>query len=179
MLFRSLIDDRKATLAKLAARLLSPREVVQAADHQLKLLVQRLAMAEAKGANDRDRRLERASANLKPGPILVAIEDGSRRSVDLARRLVRSGAHVADKAATDLGRLGQLLESYSYERVLDRGFALVRDKAGTPVTRAADIRSGDKLSLRFADGERGATADGEAAAPKRKTKTTTEQGTLI
>lgn len=174
-----LIDDRKATLAKLAARLLSPREVVQAADHQLKLLVQRLAMAEAKGANDRDRRLERASANLKPGPILVAIEDGSRRSVDLARRLVRSGAHVADKAATDLGRLGQLLESYSYERVLDRGFALVRDKAGTPVTRAADIRSGDKLSLRFADGERGATADGEAAAPKRKTKTTTEQGTLI
>ena len=80
-------------------------------------------------------------------------------------------------------RLGQLLESYSYERVLDRGFALVRDEAGTPVTRAADIRSGDKLSLRFADGERGATADGEAAPSqpqsKRKTKTATEQGTLI
>ncbi len=178
-----LIDDRKATLARVAAQLLSPREVVQAADHKLKFLEQRLVAAESSGMNERRRKLELASAHLKPGPILVSIEDGGRRSIDLARRLVRCGAQAADKATAELGRLGQLLESYSYERVLDRGFALVRDKAGAPVTRAADVKEGERLSLRFADGERGATADGEAPSPqpqpKRKTKTPADQGTLI
>jgi len=178
-----LIDDRKATLTQLAARLLSPREILDSKKHQLELASQKLKIVGTGLMTVREHQLEKASARLKAGPILTSIEDGSRRSVDLARRLVRSGAQVADKATTDLGRLGQLLESYSYERVLDRGFALVRDKAGTPVTRAADLKSGDKLSLRFADGERGATADGEAAQSqpqsKRKTKTATEQGTLI
>ena len=171
------IADRTATLARLGARLLSPREVVQAAEHKLNLAVQRLTVAEAKGATDRERRLERASTHLKPGPILISIEEGGRRSVDLARRLIRCGAHVADKATGDLGRVGQLLDSYSYERVLERGFVLVRDKSGAPVTEAAEVKSGDRLSLRFADGERAATADGEA--PKRKAKAAADQGTLI
>jgi exodeoxyribonuclease VII large subunit len=173
-----LIADGRAQLGSLAARLLSPREVVQEKEHLLKLAVQRLTAAENRGGVERERRLERASAQLKPGPILVAIENGGHRSSDLARRLVRCGAHVADRATTDLGRLGQLLESYSYERVLERGFVLVRDKAGAPMTRAEDLKPGEKISLRFADGERAATTDGEAQ--KRKpAKARAEQGTLI
>ena len=178
-----LIDDRKATLTGLAAKLLSPREILDAKKHQLEFASQKLKVAEANSMTAREHQLEKASGRLKAGPILLSIEDGGRRSIDLARRLVRCGAQTADKAATELGRLGQLLESYSYERVLDRGFALVRDRAGAPVTRAADLKGGERLSLRFADGERGAIADGEAlqpqAPPKRKTKAPADQGTLI
>ena len=111
---------------------------------------------------------------------LRASLDGALAESATAREASRRAEH---EATAELGRLGQLLESYSYERVLDRGFALVRDKAGAPVTRAADLKEGERLSLRFADGERGATADSEAPSPqpqpKRKTKTPADQGTLI
>jgi len=55
------------------------------------------------------------------------------------------------------------LDGASYERVLARGFALVRDASDRPVKRAVDIKSGQRLRLRFADAEMGVTADGRQA----------------
>ena len=51
------------------------------------------------------------------------------------------------------------LDGASYEAVLARGFALVRDRAGHPIARADAVRPGARLRLRFADGEVAATAD--------------------
>jgi len=51
------------------------------------------------------------------------------------------------------------LEAISPLAVLRRGYALVTDPAGHPLTSAAAIRPGAPLRLRFADGEVGATAD--------------------
>ena len=44
--------------------------------------------------------------------------------------------------------------------MLARGFALVRDGAGNPLVRAAAVAPGTALSIEFADGRVGATADG-------------------
>ena len=52
------------------------------------------------------------------------------------------------------------LEALSYTRVLERGFALVSDAAGHPLTSAQAIQPGARLRLRLADGEVKATADG-------------------
>jgi exodeoxyribonuclease VII large subunit len=59
------------------------------------------------------------------------------------------------------------LEALSYTRVLERGFALVSDAAGHPLTSAAAIRPGAKLRLRLADGEVRATADGGKAGSRQ------------
>ena len=59
------------------------------------------------------------------------------------------------------------LESLSPLAVLSRGYALVTDRAGQPITSAAGVKPGARLGLRFADGEVKATADG-GAAPKRQ-----------
>ena len=61
-----------------------------------------------------------------------------------------------------LGRAEQLLTALSYRRVLERGFALVRDAAGEPLRAAASVPPGARLALEFADGRVGATADGVA-----------------
>jgi len=52
------------------------------------------------------------------------------------------------------------LESVSPLAVLQRGYALVTDPVGHPLTTAAAVRPGARLRVRFADGEVGATADG-------------------
>jgi exodeoxyribonuclease VII large subunit len=51
------------------------------------------------------------------------------------------------------------LESVSPMAVLQRGYALVTDPAGHPLTSAATVRPGARLTLRFADGQVRATAD--------------------
>jgi exodeoxyribonuclease VII large subunit len=56
-----------------------------------------------------------------------------------------------------------LLNALSYRGVLARGFALVRDEAGHPLHAAADVASGARMSLEFADGRIGVTADGSEA----------------
>ena len=174
-----LIDDRRAKLTAAGARLLSPGELVEAATLKVELLVQRLIAAEAKSTTERRHRLEQAAAGLRPRPILVSIEESNRRTGDLGQRLVRARARAMVEAETDLGRLGQLLDSYSYERVLERGFVLVRGRSGAPVTQAADLKGGERISLRFADGERTALAEGEAKRKARGPADPAGQGTLI
>lgn len=68
--------------------------------------------------------------------------------------------------------LAQLVDAYSYHKVLDRGFALVRDALGAPLRAAAAIASGDRLEIEFSDGSIAATADSKDAgkSPPRKPK---------
>jgi exodeoxyribonuclease VII large subunit len=59
------------------------------------------------------------------------------------------------------------LESVSPLAVLQRGYALVSDAAGHPMTNSAAVKPGARLRLRFADGEVGATADGGRASDRQ------------
>jgi exodeoxyribonuclease VII large subunit len=87
-------------------------------------------------------------------------------------------ALLRERRAT-LAGLSRQLEALSYNAVLARGFALVRDAAGEPLSRAAEIAPGARLSIGFADGQVAATADGDAP-PKRRAKHAAEtQGSLL
>jgi exodeoxyribonuclease VII large subunit len=70
------------------------------------------------------------------------------------------------------------LESVSYQSVLDRGFALARNEKGEPLTRAAAVAPGSRLSLVFSDGSVGATADGGSSGRSRQ-KAEPRQGALL
>ena len=73
---------------------------------------------------------------------------------------------------------GQLLAALSYRGVLARGFALVRDQAGQPVHAAAAVGPNAHLSIEFADGRVGATADADrpqATVPAASTKAATQE----
>jgi len=61
----------------------------------------------------------------------------------------------------------RLLRSVSYENVLSRGFALVRNEEGALIRRARDVKPGAQGSVQFADGLRAVQFDG-AASPKAK-----------
>lgn len=100
----------------------------------------------------------RVSARLSPAPVAAGQREARARLEGLAARL----------------------QSVSYEAVLERGFALVSDTGGHPVTRAAAVSAGESLSLRFADGAVAVTAgDGEAAAKPRRPRKPAVQGSLL
>ena len=47
-----------------------------------------------------------------------------------------------------------LLESYSYHRVIERGFAVIGDLDRRPITRSAQARDGTSATVEFSDEER-------------------------
>ncbi len=86
------------------------------------------------------------------------------RTLRLAERARRALATSTQRLAARVAHSGQLLDALSYRGVLARGFALVRDADGHAVHAAAGIGPGARLSLEFADGRVGATADTDRPA---------------
>ena len=73
--------------------------------------------------------------------------------------------------ARRLDRAGKLLDAYSYQGVLDRGYALVRDADGKVIRTQSATSSGQGVSLTFKDGEVGAVIAGSATpTPVKRTR---------
>jgi exodeoxyribonuclease VII large subunit len=115
------------------------------------------------------------------------------RLLRLAERARRALTTLLERRQARLDATGKLLTALSYRGVLARGYALVRDAEGHAVHAAASVATGAKLSVEFADGRVGVTADGDRPTgaeparpapasvrplPKRPTKAE-DQGSLF
>lgn len=185
-----LMEDRRTRIDGLARGLPRPAEMLEQKMQQLDNETDRLA-------NSMSRRFERAGAQLAtaaaalPHPreqldkaaTRLANADGQMgaylrsfvraRVTDFERlapieRMSGGISRSIDNSAASLKSVGQLLESLSYVRVLDRGFALVRDADGEPVMKAGATAAGQTVSIRFSDGDVGATIGGDGPEPVKK-----------
>lgn len=112
------------------------------------------------------------------------IEQARQRLGGEVRALNQTSGILFGERQSDLTRLSQLLESYSYERVLDRGFALVTSADDKPVTSAGKLSIGDTASIRFKDGQIGVAVTGSKAAKSKQKKSKPDaresrQGSLL
>lgn len=82
----------------------------------------------------------------------------------LGTRARRAVALIQRRQADRLGGVVKLLGALSYQGVLARGFALVRDAEGRPLREARAVTAGLALSIEFADGRVAARAEGDAPA---------------
>jgi len=77
--------------------------------------------------------------------------------------LRRAGRATLARRARDLERLSLALAAHDPERALERGYAVVEDRAGEVLTGARAAREAERLTLRFSDGAVPARVeDGEA-----------------
>lgn len=74
--------------------------------------------------------------------------------------------------------LSSLLESYHYKKVLDRGFALIRDSQDMPVTSIAAMKSGGHFLVELKDGSQEVIATNKPSTKKTK-KILPEQAALF
>jgi exodeoxyribonuclease VII large subunit len=77
----------------------------------------------------------------------------------LLGRAGRATMAVIERRAAMVSRAGGVLGALSYQGVLARGFALVRDPDGQPVRTVAAVPSGMRLDIEFADGHLAAVAE--------------------
>jgi len=77
----------------------------------------------------------------------------------LDQRLNRAAQARLEAKRYNLAVTAGKLDMLSPLAVLGRGYALVKDEAGNLISRAAMVKTGQKLALRFEDGEVGCRAD--------------------
>ena len=82
----------------------------------------------------------------------------------LRRSAARGATSDKDRRRTELTRLAFALAAHDPERTLARGYALVEDPAGDPLTSASEARSAGDLRMRFRDGTVPARVTGEDEA---------------
>jgi exodeoxyribonuclease VII large subunit len=95
---------------------------------------------------------------------------GRRRPEAEHAATARAALVLARKAAAtrraergrELDRLLLALDAHDPQRTLERGYALVEDPDGAPLTTADAARAAGRVALRFADGTAGATIDPDA-----------------
>src|SRR4051812_14356194 len=76
----------------------------------------------------------------------------SRRALTDAAALDRTAAAALERRRRDLERFGATLAAHDPQRTLERGYALVEDARGEPVTSAEAASGQPALTLRFHDG---------------------------
>ena len=90
---------------------------------------------------------------------------------DVASNRLQSAASARLEAQTArLATASRLLEASSFTKVLERGFALIRDKDGKAVRSIASLSAGTQVSLRLVDGQTEAQILGGTGEPPKKPK---------
>lgn len=167
---RSYITDRHLRTERLAAQLKHPRELL--GDFAGRVATAGRVMTGAWNSllgRARDRS-EALGMRLSLRAAERILGEGARQLADYAPRLARATARIAEQDSRKLTQLGSLLESYSFHRVLERGYAVVRDADGAPVTAAATTTPGQAVTIQFQDDSVGATLAGKAPSPTTPTQ---------
>lgn len=125
------IDARSRHLGALAR---GPARALQRERGKLNQKIREIRAAAERGLDDR------AASQRRIGT--VVLERARRRAV---------GADM-EKRRDALHRAAVALRAHEPERTLERGYALVEDPAGEPLTSAAEASAAERISLRFSDG---------------------------
>jgi exodeoxyribonuclease VII large subunit len=152
-LFR-LFEQRKLLLGSFSSKLVHPRALIENLTQRLDDRFEHLVLNLKNFVASRATLLHRRAAGLSLAPLKQNLRHTAQKIEDYAARLPQALNRRLEKESERIARLGQLLESYSYNKVLARGFALVRDAAGQTIIRAADLKPKQELTLTFADGTR-------------------------
>lgn len=162
-------EHRRSELRAAARALPKATDLLNIPRQRLDRASAQLPRALRANAHVYERRLSAIGGRLTVTALRAQIDRGKEKVARLATSARRCADLHIQQRETRLKYVAQLLNALSYKGVLDRGFALVRDEHGQPLHAAAHVGSGQHLTIEFADGRIGATADGEgtaAAKPK-------------
>lgn len=135
---------------------------------------------------DRERaRLSGVAARLSPAGLARHTSERRRDLTRLGERAGRAIRLLVQNKRDNSQRLARTLSLVSYQNVLARGFALIRDKQEKPVRSAAAIEPGQPYIVQLADGNAGvlgASPDISAPAARHRSsvkKREKDQGSLF
>jgi len=166
------VTERRHRLDGLARGLRGPRDLLAMAQQRLDDVGLRIERALIGLRNQRRQDLAALAARLRPALIARELKDGQRLISGLGERLARTETTLIAQWRQQLDGLAKLLDALSFERVLERGYAVLRSSDGV-LTSATDATPGLAVDIQFHDGmaKGQITGDGGAEADAAKPAT--------
>ena len=171
----SRIDRARSVLAEANARLGTPSRLLSDAALRLRGPTGQLDQLFKSTVRERRREFERMAQRLALDELAGRLPRHTTALTDFSARAVHALNARITKATDRLRNAGSLLESYSYQGTLARGFALVRDERGRPVATAAAAANEARVEIEFADGRTSAMITSDSPT-KPKAKATRSPG---
>jgi exodeoxyribonuclease VII large subunit len=148
---RRAIVERARTLARLSR---APAAHIERHRTRLHQHLRELRASARRGVTGGERATTARGAALarKAQAAELARSRGAARARTDGAALDRTATAALERRRRDLDRLAAALAAHDPQRTLERGYALVEDPAGEPVTSAAAARRRPALTLRLHDG---------------------------
>lgn len=174
------LDKKYLALMSRSSKLQTPAHRISEAQNALALYSQRIQFALQHSVRKQEHRLQLITRGLTPHNLRKEIDLGIKQVHENYARLERSYHTLCQRAEQRLHISTTLLESLHYKKVLQRGFAIVRDNAGQIVSSSTKAKESARLQVEFADGEVTAyTGDKPLSVRKKKNDGGTGQSSLF
>ncbi len=183
-----LLQSRRVELRAAAAALPRPGDLLALPRQRFDAVSDKLGYALRANTQTHRVRLNTTTGRLSPASLLQSTRVARERLEGFGDRIGPAFARATERFRSQLNHQHQLLESLSYQGVLNRGFALVRDDEDKPIRKASEIKTDQMISIQFADGRIAASAGtGPPPAsetqtkpsPRKKTASKDDQGSLF
>jgi len=165
-------ETRRVGLLSAARGLGRPEDVLGAAGQRVDRASDRLRAASRARLDNALTAIASIGGRHNKNLLAAGFAVGENKVASNWARITERAARIYRDRKTALAGTARVLETVSYARVLERGFALVRDEAGALIRRAGAAPAGAHGEIQFADGARGVTFDGagEGKPPKSAAK---------
>jgi exodeoxyribonuclease VII large subunit len=154
------LDHFATWLGGLARGLPDPRRIADEAAQRLDDRAERLRVAMTNRLRHDGASLNGLAARLRPRMLAQQSGRAEKSLAGLMPRLNRAVRRAIEQRRGDIERNWRLLRGMSYEAVLERGYAMVRDASGVAVMSAGALSPGDDVTITFGDGTSGARITG-------------------
>ncbi len=149
------LERARQQLNLLASRLVSPAQTLSHMQKQLATGGERLEQAVQVRLHKSTQQLTQMAGRVRAESITQRIAT-KRETIDALHARMHHAMRMRyrDKQQ-QLSTVSRLLDSLNYQTVLERGFALVKDTSGNPITSQKSMATHDSATLQFHDGEVG------------------------
>ncbi len=129
-----------------------PAGIIAVKTQTLDHIAHRLSAGFDKALTRRQARIAELSAMLRHPRQIIA--EKARTLALWDQRLSGLKDRLGESARQRLERAGALLQALSFQNVLERGFTVLRDAAGKPITSAGAAIDGQAFDIQFRDGHK-------------------------
>ncbi len=166
-------SECRLRVESLAAKLGDPAQLLEIKAQRLDNLESRLSSIFTNFLAQTRAKIAELSAKLRHPQTRI---DEACKTLDYhAQHLNRLGARLLDQKSEQLKSLSRMLDTLSYENILERGFVVVMDQEGKPVIDPSATNTGQGIELQFSQGRSLSATIGKGGAvtpplkkPRRK-----------
>ncbi|MAE51430.1 MAG: exodeoxyribonuclease VII large subunit [Micavibrio sp.] len=147
-----LLNESRHKLEAQGARLGDPSRLLENKVQNTDFLGQKLEQVFKNFIQTKDAQLQRTAARITHPR--HQIDQANQRLQNWSDQLLKTRTRLTEKKLDQLNSYARLLDSLSYEKILKRGYVVVRDTNDKPISDPNAISDAQDLQLEFADNKR-------------------------